>query len=146
MIYHAVVDAPTYADMPHGTFADLQVAVDMAVDALIDRQGRFDVIAVQGTSGMSIGFPVTLELQRRGWQGKIVVVRKPDEDSHQSYAGSSLVTGLKYNETLEGLRCLFLDDFVSEGATRRRVREAVEKTKGTLVAQYTSRDDAFQAL
>ena len=134
MIYHSL-KSQTDDVSAHGTFEDLDVAVEQAVASLSVRMDSFDVLVVQGTSGMSIAFPATLELQARGWRGKIVVIRKPDEDAH----GGKYV-GLRYGEKLTGARCVFLDDFVSMGTTRSRVREAVEASGGRLVAQYMSRD------
>lgn len=141
MIYHAIY--PDRGNPPYGTFDDLQDAVDHAVAVLGSRVSWFDVIAVQGTSGMSIGFPAFLALRAAGWDGRIVVVRKPGEDSHGSAVEG--VPGAPA-EKLAGKRCVFLDDFVSEGTTRKRVREAVEAAGGTLVAQYLSRTDSYEAL
>lgn len=139
MIYHSLNTSDE--GTAHGTFEDLQVAVDNAVSRLASRLDWFDVIVVQGTSGMSVGFPTALELQARGWRGKIVVIRKEGEDSH-----GGMYVGLRYSEKLTGLRCLFLDDFVSMGTTRARVRRAVEAIGGTMVAQYISRDDSYELL
>lgn len=141
MIYHAIY--PDRGNPPYGTFDDLQDAVDNAAAVLGSRTSWFDVIAVQGTSGMSIGFPVFLALRAAGWEGRIVVVRKPGEDSH-----GCAVEGMPGSpqEKLFGKRCVFLDDFVSEGTTRQRVRQAVEAAGGVLVAQYLSRTDSYEML
>lgn len=139
MIYHVAFTRDYTQPSAYNTFADLQECVDDAVATLTPVMGDFDVIAVQGTSGQSIGFPVCLELQKRGWRGKIVVVRKPGEESH---SGLEWITG----GSVHSLRCLFLDDFVSLGSTRTRVRRAIEGSFGTLVAQYTSRDDSYSTL
>ena len=131
MIYHTCEMQPE--GFTAGTFRDLEPAVHRAVRACEGRPG-FNMIAVQGVSGMAIGFPLAVKLGV-----PIVVVRKPDEDSH-SDAGT--ITG----ESVKGKRCLFVDDFVSMGRTRQRVRLAVERAGGKLTAEYMSRDDAFRRL
>jgi adenine/guanine phosphoribosyltransferase-like PRPP-binding protein len=140
MIYHTTVDSPpAWADgTMHGTFLDLEDAVMRAVRTIEPRAKEFDVIAVQGVSGMSIGFPTALKLGMR-----IVVVRKSGEDSHCGRP----ITGLSLDgETLDGKRCLFMDDFVSGGTTRQRVRQAVEAAGGKLAGEYTSREDSLLKL
>lgn len=137
MIYHTV-DTAEYGvpDNPYGTFRDLRQAVTKAIRACEQKVKKFDVIVVQGTSGMSLGFPLALALDV-----DIVVVRKASE-KEDSHWGSNPLTGV----SVDHKRCLFVDDFVSGGATRQRVRQAVELKGGKLVAQYTSRDDSFTAL
>lgn len=141
MIYHVVVDGN---DPPYGTFADLDVAVEKAEATLASRTAWFDVIAVQGTSGMSIGFPAFLALKALGWTGSIVVVRKPGEDTHGTFPIEG-APGARESK-LAGKRAIFLDDFVSEGGTRTRVRQAVEEAGGFLVGQYLSRTDSYESL
>jgi adenine/guanine phosphoribosyltransferase-like PRPP-binding protein len=131
MIYHTVeYSSGTFSS---GTFRDLEPAVLAAVRACEGRK-CFNMIAVQGVSGMAIGFPLAVKLGI-----PIVVVRKPDEDSHSA---GDRITG----EPVKGKRCLFVDDFVSMGQTRARVRRAVELDGGKLTAEYMSRDDAFRLL
>lgn len=137
MIYHTTDGSPCYGDdTPYGTFNDLGSAVERAVRTVEDRVHEFDVIVVQGISGMSIGFPLALKIDK-----PIAVVRKPSDDNH---CGSDLVTGIGADDRgtrLTGKSCLFVDDFVSMGVTRNRVRTAVEAEGGTVVAQYMSRED-----
>lgn len=134
MIYHTT-RGPTYdPGSAYGTFDDLRDAVTRAVRVIEPRMDEFDIIAVQGASGMSIGFPVALSIGAR-----IVVVRKPGEDNH---CGPEKITGLGTDGGgLRGQRVLWMDDFVSMGTTRQRVREAVETEGGVLVAQYTAREN-----
>jgi len=131
MIYHTV-EIQT-GGFTSGTFRDLEPAVRRAVRRCEGRKG-FNMIAVQGVSGMAVGFPLAVKLGI-----PIVVVRKPGEDSH---SGNDAITG----EPVKGKRCLFVDDFVSMGHTRARVRRAVEQGGGKLTAEYMSRDDAFRLL
>lgn len=129
MIYHSV----DYAKGTWGTFDDLPEAVMEAVRAVEPHLSEFDVIAVQGTSGMCIGFPLSLKIDK-----PIVVVRKPDEDSHGCRGEVINAGALKVGR--RNARCLFVDDFVSTGGTRSRVREAVEAKGAKVVAQFMSRD------
>ncbi len=73
---------------------------------------RYDSIAVQGLSGVTVGLLAARELGK-----PLVIVRKENDGSH---AGSRLV-----NDEYMGERVLFLDDFISSGATRSRVEESV---------------------
>ena len=125
MIYHGI----RADEGGRGTFKDLE---DEVVAAVRQCEGKkFDVIAVQGVSGMSLGFPLALRLGK-----DIIVVRKRSDISHSD---PETITGV----IVRGKRCLFVDDFVSCGNTRRRVREAIEKEGGKLVAEYTAREDAY---
>lgn len=130
MIYHTTDGSMYGVDSAYGSFRDLKSAVLRAIRTCEGR--KFDTIAVQGVSGMSLGFPLALALDV-----DIVVVRKPGEECHDK-------PGLIGD--VEGKRCLFVDDFVSGGSTRSRVRHAVEKGCGQLVAEYTSRDDSYRKL
>ena len=130
MIYHTTDSTIAYEPgSSYGTFRDLSSAVLRAIRTVEERLDEFDIIAVQGASGMSIGFPLALAVAK-----DIVVVRKPGEDNH---CGKEEITGT----SVEGQRVLFVDDFISGGSTRQRVRNAVERHKGTVVAEYTSRED-----
>jgi adenine/guanine phosphoribosyltransferase-like PRPP-binding protein len=130
MIYHSV----TYsADTTAGTFRDLREAVLRAIRTVEPHVEEFDTIAVQGVSGMSIGFPLALALGK-----EIVVVRKQHELDGASHS-SSLVAG----GHVGGKRCLFVDDFVSMGDTRNRVTKAIEAKGGKVTRQYLSREDWY---
>lgn len=146
MIYHAVSSRPDEnTDSLYGTFTDLPQAVDLLVAKLMGRRD-FDAIVVQGTSGMALGFPAYVALRAEGWDGDIMVVRKAGDDAHQWRSDNRVHQMAGDSRGLAGKRCLFVDDFVSEGTTRRRVREAVEERGGRLVAQYTSQEDSYEAL
>lgn len=94
----------------HGSpgLADIRSVIAASVDDLRPVAGRVDSIAVTGLSGVTIGIPVGLVLDV-----PVVIVRKIGEFHH----GGSLVENAEYL----GRRFLFLDDFISEGATARYV-------------------------
>jgi adenine/guanine phosphoribosyltransferase-like PRPP-binding protein len=119
MIYHSRGTETDAHDL-HG-YAD---EVKQTVKALRQREGDFDVIVVQGMSGVLMGGPVSLILDK-----PLCVVRKPDDDSH---AGTEPINGV----VCENSRCLFLDDFVSMGDTRLRCHDAVKEWGGDLTLTY----------
>lgn len=136
MIYHSVrTDEPT-DEFISGSFRDLRAAVLHAVRLCetANRLKSFDLIAVTGISGQAVGFPLALALGK-----EIVVLRKADDSSCHGIPGE-LIGGRR----CKGKRVLFVDDFVSMGRTRTRVREAVEQHGGKLVAQCTN--DGYETL
>lgn len=90
---------------------DLGDAVDRTAKALGEIADKFDFIAVRGCSGMVVGAPVALRLNK-----PLVIVRKPEEDSHSF--GRSVINA----QNAHG-RYIFLDDFIASGATHRAVQE-----------------------
>jgi adenine/guanine phosphoribosyltransferase-like PRPP-binding protein len=88
--------------------------------SLIKYLDRFDSIAVQGLSGVTVGLLASRQIGK-----PLVIVRKPNEGSHSS---QPLVNGEHLGE-----RVLFLDDFISMGETRDRVKKAVERAGAKLV-------------
>lgn len=72
------------------------------------RETGADTVVVQGTSGVSVGF-AALMLH----DFPLVMVRKPDENSH-----GSPVEGPQYHKVK---RYIILDDFVDSGETVRRI-------------------------
>lgn len=136
MIYHTAQPAAPGEGFVSGSFRDLRPAVLKAVRLCEDdeRLKRFDVIVVTGISGQAVGFPLALALDK-----EIVVLRKNDDKSCHGTAGE-LIGG----RNVKGKRCLFVDDFVSMGRTRTRVREAIERHGGKLVAQCTN--DGYETL
>jgi adenine/guanine phosphoribosyltransferase-like PRPP-binding protein len=133
MVYHGHGLAPWADDHVRGTFIDLRESVTAAIRTVEPHVEDFDTIVVQGVSGMSIGFPLALALGV-----DIVVVRKAGEDNHSSKKTAGVYLG--------GRRCLFVDDFVSGGTTKERVRAEVNRERGLMVAQYTSREDEYRTL
>lgn len=76
----------------------------------IDKETPFDAVAVTGLSGLLMG-PVVADRLGKG----IIVVRKEGEKNHSGYAIESSVSG-KY---------VIVDDFISTGATIRRIVDNV---------------------
>jgi adenine/guanine phosphoribosyltransferase-like PRPP-binding protein len=102
-----------------GGLDNLQATVDQTVMNLRLHADEFDFIAVRGCSGMLVGAPVSLALDK-----PLVVVRKPDEKSHQW-------GGCVVNVNRARGRYVFLDDMVSSGMTRDAVVEALADIAGT---------------
>jgi orotate phosphoribosyltransferase len=114
-------------------FEDLPRTVDRAERALRPHAGRFDSIAVSGVSGLCVGAPVALRLGV-----PLVVVRKISDACHDD----RLVIGADHL----GHRWLFVDDFVSQGATRRHVAHEIARVAPCAVyaGWYLYRDDALE--
>ena len=110
------------------TFDDLEAAVRCANVELREYADDFDAIVVTGMSGMSVGFPLALRLRK-----PIMVVRKDDDDCHQS---GGCVVGMTKSQA-RFARLLWVDDFVSTGDTLYRVTEKVEAfSEGARVVGY----------
>jgi len=94
----------------HGEYglADIRATISATVTDLNPVKARFDSIAVTGLSGVCVGIPVGLALDK-----PVVIVRKPG-DIHHAWGD---VENLAYL----GKRFLFLDDFMQDGDTARRV-------------------------
>ena len=109
------------------TFRDLDLVVESSRRSLVDVE--FDAIAVTGISGLSVGAPLALALQK-----KLLVLRKESEDSH-GLRGELLGA----NDLEEGTRVLVVDDFFSSGETGRRVCNAVlaNNPYATIVGGYS---------
>mgnify|MGYP003296079843 CR=1 FL=1 len=107
---------------------DLQSVIREAVDILRPVASEFDTLVGTGFSGGIIIPALALRLRK-----KFVLIRKENDDSHH---GSGRLLGEL------GTRWIFVDDFVSSGATRRRVIEKVEAAallhdhKTALVGNY----------
>lgn len=131
MIYHvhrAVEGEDRYS---YNHLDDLAPTVRDAVDALRPHRSEFDSIIVTGLSGVIVGTPVAMRLRK-----PLVVFRKAGEDAHSS---------TPVNHKRLGTRALFLDDFISDGGTYRRVEDALVKTDrgATIVAKYLYRDNDY---
>lgn len=101
--------------------SDLKATVEATATALHPHLREFDSIAVQGTSGLLVGSPVALLLNK-----PLVIIRE-DEDMrcHHSHDVE--------NAANAGRRVLFLDDQVSSGATLRDVRAKLRDHAGAEV-------------
>lgn len=127
MIYHSTdPDGRTYS-----TLEDLALTVRNATEDLRPHRKEFDSIVVTGVSGLVVGAPVALRLRK-----PLVILRKASDDSH---------SGRHENIKNVGDRALFLDDFVSGGATQRRVLDAIDRhgAGARVVARYVYRDRRY---
>ena len=102
--------------------SDLGATVKATAEALRPHLGEFDSIAVQGTSGLLIGSPVSLIL------GKPLVIVREDEDMRCHHSNDV------ENWGNAGRRVLFLDDQVSSGTTLRDVKNKLREHAGAEVA------------
>jgi adenine/guanine phosphoribosyltransferase-like PRPP-binding protein len=100
--------------------------VERAVKELKPVSDQFDSIVVQGMSGVTVGVPVSLALDK-----PLTILRKESEASHSKVGELINKKAIK-----PGDRVLFLDDFVGLGSTRGRCRFAVERVGGQLVGEY----------
>ncbi len=105
-----------------GDLHGLQREIDRVIAALEPKKKSFDSIVVMGMSGVIVGVPVSLALDK-----PLVIVRKNTEDCHS--------TQRLINKSEIGKKALFLDDFVSNGSTRQRVCLAVAELGARVVAQ-----------
>jgi adenine/guanine phosphoribosyltransferase-like PRPP-binding protein len=108
-----------------GTFNDLETIVTETLDGLKPHVGEFDSIAVTGISGVVVGAPVSILIDK-----PLIIVRK-DEYSH-SYNRVENIKNV-------GARYLFLDDFRGTGATQNRVLKEIRRLNeyAEMVAFYT---------
>lgn len=137
MIYHTT-SVGDLCPRAFGSFADLAAAVGAATETIAPNVDDFDFIAVQGVSGMSLGFPLALALDK-----PIVVIRKECEIQNQNSHSHRLICGDDEDLIVPNGRGLFVDDFISMGDTRRRVASAIEVLGGRLAAEYTARENDY---
>ena len=96
----------------HKAFCDLPGLVNLSVDFIRPFADRFDAIAVRGISGLLVGVPLALRLDKQ-----LIVVRKPKDDTHSPYMVEGYAAGERY---------LIVDDFVSTGATVKEIQKALK--------------------
>lgn len=107
--------------------SDLGATCQRTLKDLIPHAGEFDSIAVQGVSGMIVGAPVALALNK-----PLVVVRK-DVDMIAPCWHVSMVE----NSSHAGRRTLFLDDYVGRGTALRDVEDKISQyTHATMASRY----------
>jgi hypothetical protein len=92
---------------------DLEKIVRKTCKVLRQHLDEFDVIVVQGMSGVIVGAPVSLRLKK-----PLVVVRKEFENT-QCHSSDPIVNSNALRER-GGIRWVFLDDFTCMGVTRSR--------------------------
>lgn len=114
-----------------GGLDDLPRYIEQACAALRPVRESFDSIVCQGMSGVIVGVPVSLKLG-----APLVIVRKDDDECHSNdkFIGLSAL----------GTRCLFLDDFIGCGTTRRRVENRIADHQARLVGDYLYRDGVLE--
>jgi adenine/guanine phosphoribosyltransferase-like PRPP-binding protein len=107
--------------------------VNRASTILKKQKVRFDTIAVRGHSGMLIGPPLAMEMNK-----SLMMVRKPKDSSHSS----SKVEGWGSRQKI-----LIVDDFISSGSTMHSIYEEVHRYCDTpkVVGILTYSGDKFEA-
>ena len=113
-----------------GTFSDLAEIVRNACEDIRPHRREFDSIVVRGASGIIVGSPLALRLRK-----PLVVVRKPHEMDVQVSHAHRAVEG----DRDLGRRYLWVDDFVSSGATREAVHQTIVRyadTSAVMALQY----------
>jgi adenine/guanine phosphoribosyltransferase-like PRPP-binding protein len=113
-----------------GTLDDLGATVHASVEKLLPLRDQFDSIVVTGLSGVIVGVPVALLLDR-----PVVILRRPDDSAHD---------GLFVNLARLGQRVCFLDDFVRTGGTRGRVLDMLKREGVELTIEHMYRDNTVQ--
>ncbi len=98
---------------PYGSLEGLKDLTDRTGSELNAHASEFDSIVVRGVSGLLVGSPVALAIDK-----PLVIVRKPNEDCHDS---REIV-----NAEALGTRYIFLDDFISSGTTLKACCEAIK--------------------
>lgn len=129
MIYHTHHDC----EDAWATLDDLHLTVAEATSDLLDVARDFDTIVVTGISGLVVGAPVALALNK-----PLAILRKQTEDCHET-------PGSVVNERRMGTRLLFLDDFVAGGDTLMAVENAVRKVNETRTKYRTAYPEATNA-
>lgn len=99
------------------TLSNMGTTVNRTVYRLRNHRHKFSYIVVQGMSGVLIGSPVSLRLKV-----PLIVVRK-DADKRSSHDAFNIINAPALDH--DG-GWLFLDDFISLGATLIRVRQGLK--------------------
>lgn len=111
-----------------GTYdlTDLDKTVEATYSELKPKRhrDRFDFIAAMGMSSVTVASPVALALGKQ-----LVIVRKTSDTSH---SGAQRIVG----RNLKGRRYIFIDDFVSSGATFKQVRDELRRAGARCVGQF----------
>lgn len=118
-----------YVGRRENSLSDLRETVIECVRRLEPKKHCFDSMIVRGVSGLAVGAPVALAIER-----PISVVRKATESSH----GWGPVVG----PADIGARWIFFDDFSSSGETEEAVQIAIRQTcpPARQVASFFYRD------
>lgn len=136
MIYDIVEDIEGRKDFDAYGLDDLAPTVADTSAALWKHRDEFDVILVTGMSGVVVGVPVALALNK-----PVAIVRKNDDDAHQSRVCGAVGGKRVINRyALMGKRALIVDDFRSTGDTEWGLIETAKAADATVVATYWYRD------
>jgi adenine/guanine phosphoribosyltransferase-like PRPP-binding protein len=118
----------------HNGLADLNRTVQNTVRALQPHVRDFDSIAVQGTSGIVVGSPVSLLLNK-----PLVIVR--EDEARRCHHSQDVENALH-----AGRRVLFLDDQISTGRTINDVTEKLARdANADVVASYLYQYDEYRS-
>ncbi len=112
-----------------GELDDLAFTIERATEIISDADisDQYDSIIVTGISGILVGSPVALLLNK-----PLVILRK-DEDRHHNGC-------IAINEVRMGKRCLWLDDFIACGHTERRVWDFLDERYAKMAYCYLYRE------
>jgi adenine/guanine phosphoribosyltransferase-like PRPP-binding protein len=131
MIYHTRKGV----ELDNYDLADLPETCLDAVRTLCKVQHRFDSIIVTGVSGLVVGPPVALALGV-----PLVVLRKEDDNSTHQWGGKYGDYKMVNAQNI-GTRTLMLDDLISMGRTRARIKDAAQIAGAHLVGDYCYMSD-----
>lgn len=119
--------------------SDLKTTVWNAAQDLRPHLQHFDLIAVHGLSGILVGAPLSLELQK-----PLLVVRTEADykarKRHDQYIGWGPPAGWNTPGDTVLARALWVDDFVSSGDTQRRVAKKLLERGAWMEMAYLYRD------
>lgn len=92
----------------------LTETVENCVDLLTEKDVRFDTIAVRGMSGILVGAPLAMDLEK-----DIIIIRKDEDMTHSC----SKAEGWGFNQKI-----LIVDDFIESGNTIDHIYETIIET------------------
>lgn len=112
--------ADSYGFHPHQSTETFEAAVKRSIAALKKIEAEFDTIVATGASGTTVASVVAYLMGKQ-----LVIVRKPGENSHCYDPLSGDIKALA--------RTVWLDDFVSGGATYERIVKLVGRPRWALL-------------
>lgn len=116
------------------TLNDLPETIEQAIETITPFQKKFTSIVVIGMSGVIVGVPVSLALNK-----PLVIIRKDTDESHHG-------NGRIINEKKMRKRCLFLDDFMDSGHTWVKVKRIIASHGARITCAYMYNGDEFELL
>ena len=138
MIYDSLKTEDGKVDYAAYSLDDLDDTCRRTYNALREIRDEFDSIIVTGMSGVVVGVPVALKLEK-----PVVIVRKgKDKDDSHQFSGQIDVAGTRViNRYRIGKRTVIVDDFRSSGETEFRLIDAAKSMGAATVATYWYRDN-----